>query len=61
MVLSAQVKKLVLEKSGEFRIKEAARKEGMSTMREDALKKAATGLTSIEEVLRVTSLDEEAV
>jgi type IV pilus assembly protein PilB len=60
MVLSSQVKKLVLERAGEYRIKEAARKEGMSTMREDALKKAATGLTSIEEVIRVTSSDEEA-
>jgi len=60
MVLSPQVKKLVLDQAGEYRIKEAARKEGMTTMREDALKKAALGLTSIEEVVRVTSSDEEA-
>jgi len=59
MVLSPQVKKLILDHAGEFRIKEAARKEGMNTMREDALKKAATGLTSIEEVVRVTASDEE--
>ncbi len=61
MVLSPQVKKLILDHAGEFKIKEAARKEGMTTMREDALKKAAMGLTSIEEVVRVTASDEEAV
>ena len=59
MILSPQIKKLILDRAGEYSIKELARKEGMSTMREDALKKAATGLTSIEEVVRVTSLDEE--
>jgi type II secretory ATPase GspE/PulE/Tfp pilus assembly ATPase PilB-like protein len=37
-----------------------ARQEGMITMREDALFKAASGLTSIEEVIRVTAADEEA-
>ncbi len=61
MVLSPLVKKLVLERAGEYRIKEAARTEGLLTMREDALKKAAVGLTSIEEVVRITSSDEEAV
>lgn len=60
MILSAAIKKLLLDRVGEFKIKETARKEGMSTMREDALRKAALGLTSIEEVLRVTSADEEA-
>jgi len=59
MVLSPAVKKLILDHAGEFKIKELARQEGMATMREDALRKAASGLTSIEEVLRVTALDEE--
>lgn len=59
MVLSSAMKKILLERVGEFKIKELARKEGMSTMREDALRKAAAGLTSLEEVLRVTSADEE--
>ena len=31
------------------------RKEGMKTLRENALKKFAQGLTSLEEVLRITS------
>ncbi len=58
MVLSPTVKKLILDKAGEIRIKEASRKEKMVTMREDALEKAACGLTSIEEVFRVTASDE---
>jgi len=60
MMLSPAVKKLILEHAGEFRIKEMARQEGTITMREDALFKAASGLTSIEEVIRVTAADEEA-
>ncbi|MDD3374843.1 MAG: ATPase, T2SS/T4P/T4SS family [Candidatus Omnitrophica bacterium] len=59
MVLTPAVKKCILERSGEYRIKEVSRQENMVTMREDALEKAAVGLTSIEEVLRVTALDEE--
>jgi len=59
MVLTSAVKKCILERAGELKIKEAARKESMVTMREDALDKVALGLTSIEEVLRVTALDEE--
>ena len=43
---------------GEFKIKEAGRREGMVTMREDGLKKALAGLTTLEEVLRVTAPDE---
>ncbi|MDP8265470.1 MAG: ATPase, T2SS/T4P/T4SS family [Candidatus Aceula meridiana] len=58
MVLTSALKKMVLESCGEYRLKEAARKEGMITMREDAIYKAAAGLTSIEEVLRVTVSDE---
>ena len=46
---------------GEFKIKEAARSEGMRTMREDGLTKALEGLTSLEEVLRVTAPDSESV
>ena len=46
---------------GEFKIKEAGRSDGMSTMREDGLKKALAGLTTLEEVLRVTASDEEMV
>lgn len=59
MLLSSAVKKLILDHAGEMKIKEMARQEGMVTMREDALLKAAVGLTSIEEVVRVTAVDEK--
>ncbi len=59
MVLTPAVKKCILDRVGEFQIKEVSRREKMVTMREDGLEKAAAGLTSIEEVLRVTASDEE--
>ncbi len=58
LVLTPPVKELILAHVGEFKIKEAGRREGMVTMREDGLKKALAGLTTLEEVLRVTAPDE---
>ncbi len=57
-VLSPKIRELILARAGEFKLKEAARSEGMKTMREDGLAKAIEGLTSIEEVLRITAPDE---
>lgn len=58
LVLSQAIKELVLKRAGEFKIKDAARRQGMQTMREDSLRKALEGLTSLEEVLRITASDE---
>ncbi|MFH0753327.1 MAG: ATPase, T2SS/T4P/T4SS family [Candidatus Omnitrophota bacterium] len=58
LVITPAIKKLVLAKAGEIEIKLLARREGMQTMREDALIKAAKGLTTLEEVVRVTAADE---
>jgi len=58
LVVSPAIKKLILAQAGELKIKAEARKEGMVTMREDAIIKAAKGLTTLEEVVRVTSQDE---
>jgi type II secretory ATPase GspE/PulE/Tfp pilus assembly ATPase PilB-like protein len=54
-VLSANdiIKELIIKKASTSEIKEQAIKDGMRTMAEDGLIKAAKGLTSIEEVLRV--------
>jgi len=38
-------------------IKNAARLQGMKTMREDAVIKASRGLTTLEEVIRLTAPD----
>jgi type II secretory ATPase GspE/PulE/Tfp pilus assembly ATPase PilB-like protein len=57
--LTPEVKEKILVEAGEPMIKETARKCGMRTMREDGLIKAMQGLTSLEEVLRLTAQDEK--
>ena len=53
--MSPTIKEMVMaEKTGDD-IEKQARNEGMLTMMEDGMYKAARGLTSIEEVLRVVS------
>ena len=61
MVLTPKVKEKILERVGEIKIKDIARREGMTTMREDGMAKAFAGLTTLEEVLRVTAPDEDLV
>lgn len=48
------IKELVIKKASTGEIEAAARKEGMTIMFEDGMAKAKNGITSIEEVLRVT-------
>jgi type IV pilus assembly protein PilB len=55
MTVSVAIKDLVMQGATDAKIEEQARKEGMSTMLEDGVFKAAQGLTTIEEVLRVVS------
>lgn len=59
LILTSKVKEEILKGGNELKIKKVGRTEGMVTMREDALKKAIDGFTSLEEVLRVTAPDEE--
>jgi len=49
------IQKLITENSTSDQIEEQAKKEGMITMFEDGIVAAAMGITSLEEVLRVTS------
>ncbi len=53
--MSDGIRALVMADATAHEIQEHARKEGMMTMLEDGIFKAATGMTSIEEVLRVVS------
>src|SRR3989344_5839517 len=55
MTLSLPLKELVMNGETAAKIEVEAKKEGMSTMLEDGIYKAATGITSIEEVFRVVS------
>lgn len=53
--VSASIKEMIIGGSPTDAIEAQARKEGMLTMLEDGVKKAASGVTSLEEVLRVVS------
>jgi type IV pilus assembly protein PilB len=57
LVLTSKVKELILISASEAEIKSAARSQGMKTMREDAVIKASQGLTTLEEVTRLTAPD----
>lgn len=52
------VRELISSHAPEHTLRETVRRGGMRTLLEDALDKAAQGLTTLEEVLRVISLDE---
>ncbi|PIR55493.1 type II secretion system protein GspE [Candidatus Peregrinibacteria bacterium CG10_big_fil_rev_8_21_14_0_10_36_19] len=53
MEVSDEIKKLIFAKASAKEIEDMARKQGMVLMLEDGLLKCMTGITSIEEVLRV--------
>jgi general secretion pathway protein E len=54
LVMSEPIRRLVMQHADMGKIEEQARAEGMRTMYEDGLVKALSGVTTIEEVLRVT-------
>ncbi len=57
--LSEHLKEMILSgKAGHGEFKKRARLEGMTTLRENALDLALAGLTTVEEVLRVTAPDD---
>jgi len=53
--MTPSIKELIIKGSSQDEIEVQAKKEGMSTMLEDGILKAAQGHTSLEEVLRVVS------
>lgn len=54
MLMNDALKSLILETSDANQIKKAALRFGMTTLRQDGMSKVSKGITSIEEVLRVT-------
>ncbi len=54
--ISSEMKDLILNKASSIKLIVAARKEGMITMREDGFLKVAQGLTTLDEVYRVTNI-----
>ncbi|MDX6626672.1 MAG: type pilus assembly protein PilB [Solirubrobacterales bacterium] len=55
MSLSDRLKEMTIARAAEPEIAAIAREEGMLTLREDGVSKVRSGLTSLEEVLRVTA------
>ncbi len=56
--ITDEIQNLILEKKDSNVIKEAARKKGMRTLREDGWLKVMQGVTTVAEVLRVTQEEE---
>jgi type IV pilus assembly protein PilB len=55
MAMSERIKEMTVSLASEAEIAAVAREEGMLTLREDGVTKVRAGLTSVEEVLRVTA------
>ncbi|MDD5092440.1 MAG: ATPase, T2SS/T4P/T4SS family, partial [Candidatus Wallbacteria bacterium] len=53
-----KIRELIVYKTPASTIKAEGRRKGMRTLREDGLLKVLAGLTTIEEVMRVTAMDE---
>ena len=51
---SPRIDKLILNEASVNELQDAARQDGMRTLRESAIEKLASGETSFEEVLRVS-------
>jgi general secretion pathway protein E len=57
LTMNDALRRLLMQHAGASDIESAARASGMRTMYEDGLRKALAGLTTVEEVLRVTQED----
>ncbi|MBI5366795.1 MAG: Flp pilus assembly complex ATPase component TadA [Planctomycetes bacterium] len=57
LVVDDELQRLIAREAQAPEIRFKARERGMSTMREDALRKALAGITTIEEVLRLTAAE----
>lgn len=57
MLVSEKIRELLMSRSASNIIKKTAQEEGMKTLREDGIDKISQGLTTIEEVVRVTMVD----
>jgi general secretion pathway protein E len=56
MIMDDPIKKLILKTSDANQINETALERGMITMLQDGARKVLDGITTIEEVLRVTRI-----
>ena len=59
--VNTEIRKLITEDSDVAKIRDAARRAGYRSLMDDGLLKASRGETSVDEVLRVCSLEEDDV
>lgn len=59
LTLSPKIKELILENAQEHQIRDHARQEGMRTLRENGIQAALGGMTTLEEIIRVTVGDQD--
>lgn len=57
MPITDNLKDLIVERASTHVINQAARKDGMLTLREAAVRKVLAGITTVEEMLRITTVD----
>ena len=57
--LSEPIRKLILSRASSQQIKQQAVSSGMRTLRQDGLAKVLAGLTTLSEVIRVTSIEDK--
>src|SRR6266581_3795259 len=60
LVVNDEVRELISRRASEHAIRKAARDAGMRTLLEDGILKAAQGLTTLEDVVRVVAADDTA-
>ncbi len=58
LLIDDTIRDMITRRASASEIKEYAVKHGMTTLREDALKKFCQGITTLDEVIRITSEDE---
>jgi len=58
-MISDEIQNLIFENKTTSEIRDAARRGGMRNLRDDGLRKAMAGKTTLEEVIRITCTDEE--
>jgi type II secretory ATPase GspE/PulE/Tfp pilus assembly ATPase PilB-like protein len=57
LMVNEDIKRLTMERASSGKVKEAAIENGMRTLRQDGIAKVLQGLTTVEEVVRVTTVD----
>jgi type IV pilus assembly protein PilB len=60
LVVNDEIRELISRRASEHAIRKAARNAGMRTLVEDGILKAAQGLTTLDDVVRVVAADETA-